>query len=217
MDTRLLFPRVMVAQVLIGKFELADFYRSTLMPTVKAWSDRMGYNYFVLDKRLYDFRCQTEDIIAQRFILFGLFKEYDYLIHVDADVTATDHASYLPLVDFGAVIDAESTAKAYGDWMRLGHPYFNAGIFIISSKMAEKLWIKANHLMAGEYDHLMRMPLRDQNVLNKWIDELGGVFTPLDEKWNTMPHQERWANRDDAYLIHYAGDKSLMRREFDLT
>ena len=217
-----LYPKVLVGQVMIGEFPGSNLYKEKFMPTVESWAKRMDYGYFVIKNKVYDFKCLQQDIIAQRFILFGLYNEYDYLIHVDADAVATENANYLPLVDFGAVIDSEYTANNFGAWMHLKQPYFNAGIFIVSSAIAKKLWEKANLLMNGHYDHMMHVPLRDQNVLNKWIDEIGITYTPLDNKWNTMPHQGEWDNRFNSNLIHYAGDKNnsnyinTLKQDFNL-
>ena len=204
-----LFPKVLVDQVMIGDFPGASLYKEKFMPRVEQWAQNRDYDYLVIDKKYYDFRCQQQDIIAQRFIFFGLYEQYDYFIHIDADAVVTDNLKNIPLVDFGAVVDLESTAERFGNWMNLKHAYFNAGIFIVSSEIAKKLWHKANLLINGHYDYLMHVPLRDQNVLNKWIDELGIRYTHLDNTWNTMPHQPEWESRFNSKIIHYAGDKNL--------
>ena len=203
-----LYPKVLVGQVMIGDFPGSDLYKSKFMPSVQRWANEMGYSYFVIKNKVFDFRCLQQDIIAQRFALFGLYEEFDYLIHVDADAFATKNINYLPLVDFGAVIDSENTAERFGNWMNLKQKYFNAGIFIVSSEVARLLWRKSHMLMQGDYDYLMKVQLRDQNVLNKWIDELGIDYVCLDNKWNTMPHQNEWEVRSESYFIHYAGDKN---------
>jgi lipopolysaccharide biosynthesis glycosyltransferase len=203
-----LFPKVLVGQVMIGDFPGADLYRNIFMPSVENWARNLNYDYLVIKNKLYEFRCLQQDIIAQRFVFFGLYEEYDYFIHIDADAVVTEHANNIPLVDFGAVVDSQDTADRFGAWMHLKQPYFNAGIFIVSSCIAKQLWIKAHLLMNGHYDHLMSIPLRDQNVLNKWIDELGVSYVQLPNKWNTMPHQINWSDRKMSNIIHYAGDKN---------
>jgi lipopolysaccharide biosynthesis glycosyltransferase len=202
-------PRVLVVQCLIGDFPLANLYLNEFMPTVRSWANRMNYSYQLLDKKLFDFRCGAFELIAQRFSFFRLYEEFDYLIYVDADIAVTKAAGSIPYVDFGAVIDAEGSANEVKDFFSFSEPYFNAGVFIVSSKMAKALWGKATDLMDGHYDQITHLPMADQNLLNLWVEEIGLSYTALSNQWNTMPHQLDWANKANAFFVHYAGVKSI--------
>ena len=148
--------------------------------------------------------------IYYRLFIETLFKQYEKVIYLDADIVVEGDISKLYEIDIkdnllGAVTDGfvSSDERLIDSFTRSlgfdGHEYFNSGVLLMN------LTEFRNEMILGKFLYLLEKYnfdtiAPDQDYLNVLCH---GKVKYLDEGWDVMPNAKREIDMNKLYIIHY--------------
>lgn len=164
----------------------------------------------IADKLSLRLRDYYSNSIYLRLFIPSLFKNYDKVLYLDADIVVIDDIAKLYNEDIGEnllgvitddVVNADTTLMKYTTDVFDLNPgeYFNSGILVMNldGLRKEKIEEKFVHLLE-EFNFDTVAP--DQDYLNYLCK---GKVKFLHKGWDRMPVIDKHFNDDDLHLIHY--------------
>lgn len=187
-------------------------YTKHTHPIMKRFAEKWGAEFKILDAS------SKFDGVWQIMELYGLFKDYDRIFHIDSDVVINkncpnifDAVPYdtigLVFEDKGSrcddrrsrIIQIKQRFRDNWDWVS---GYFNMGVFLASrihrnmfSPIYKQFWKMDEGLEQTHLNYQMRkFEYKHIDLGYKW-----NHMSMFSESWNGSP------SRFDSYIIHYAG------------
>jgi lipopolysaccharide biosynthesis glycosyltransferase len=217
----------MVANILIMNktviFTIAihglDYFKYTL-PTIEKYAQKIGSDFFVLDKPVIDFY----DLHYEKYYIIELLKKYERVLHLDADIIVTPHArNIFDLFPYKDAVYAFNE-NGYGEmdrdmfvesiltddiiWQEENdkYVYFNAGVVLVSNSNKDIF----NDFRNIQFDK--SIGLSSQTLLNYFVAKNKVPFEDIGCYFNRMflGQSDSKNNRYKADFIHYAGDDKCM-------
>ncbi len=179
-----------------------------------------AYNYLIFEKNQ----------------IYDLFKDYNRILRLDADILITPHCpnifEVVPLDKIGIVfedvgpkkIDRRKTIKQIQ--LELGgvgweKGYFNSGV-IVTSKLHKEIFNITDKKNIKIIEKLRLSHAKEQSLLNYRVRELGFELFELDFKFNHITKIFSGQcvgnpNKFNSYILHYAGNQKhkLKSMKFD--
>lgn len=199
-----------VITVCIGK-KYEDLSRLT-HPTLKAYADRIGADFIVIDKRMFP---DTVPIGYEKLQFQNYLDTYDRMIQMDTDlIVRSDTPSLFNVVPYG-----EFAAFNEGEWIPLRLREFQEGIkaFGLSAPNFDKQYYNTGVMVFDRtHRHLFDQPHEfishyyEQTWLNIQLARYGFKIKGLGCQFNRMTHMDMHLkdHRLEAYVVHYAGAPS---------
>jgi hypothetical protein len=163
-------------------------------PTIKAYADRIGADFVVIDKQEISQTPQWE-----KFKIYDLLNQYERIIYLDSDLIVRDDCPDLfelvPVDKIGLFNESGFTDRTKQMKENGLKAYYNSGVMVISRKHKE-LFVKPKEEVNDFYE---------QTYLNTQFAK-ADVF-PLDYKFNRMTCMDTaiGISRLDSFVVHYAG------------
>jgi len=193
-----------VVTITIGE----DFKRLAALthPRLKAYAERMGAEFVVIDKPISKISPHFE-----KYQMFDLLNEYDRIVYLDTDLIVKDDCpSLLEVVPLdclgafneGAFIDQvkamQSIVKETGEEIRKwDRQYYNTGVMVVS-KAHKYLFKRPKKEIFNFYE---------QSYLNLRMINDGVKMFPLPYEFNRLEALDKFVGRHRlaSHIIHYAG------------
>ncbi|PTB98359.1 hypothetical protein C9993_08010 [Marinobacter sp. Z-F4-2] len=208
--------RLAIATITIGE----KFWRmaSYTHPFLKAYAEKCGAEFVILDQRKMYERCGLPTY--ERFQLYELFDIYDRIAFIDTDILVSpDSPSVFELTPRGKIgasseeiysqsgRDKKVSQEVLGpvEWKNV---YFNAGMIVLDKSHRELLnpdspglteWAKGN--FRKEHINL----LNDQPFINHRSNLLELEVHDLGHRFNHTRAIPETSTRFNSYFIHYSG------------
>lgn len=217
--------------------------------TFEKYCEKYNLDLIVVDKPKYKLTGNAK----YRYLILEKFQAYDYLgtkyerlLKVDTDMMITHNApnvfDIVPTNSIGVVYEdigsrkkrriheLTMAQKSFGD-ISWESGYFNAGMMVMSKEHNEANFLDnkmLHNIRTEELDH----GVREQNILNWKVNNLGYKIHALDYRWNHMFMFDEFNLTNlkigslfkdkvkNSYIIHYAGDKKkrveLMNKDYPI-
>lgn len=213
--------------------EFYNFEKNILIPSVKKWSEKCGYDYkfiekdepTILDSNFFDVKIRRiGSILCERF--FHLYQQdYDYVIYIDTDVFVTNSAGLFEINSGISVspdyVNTDMHRKYFYDKYHINesdYTYVNSGVIGIDKNNA-KLLLEyfLNKIYSGEVNQRHEdIWCYDQDILNYFLFLNKHKINYLDTKWNFIAHRiDKEKIENNPFFIHFTSlTKKIFRKYF---
>jgi len=181
--------------------EALDLFDEYLVPTVKRYCEKNGYDYLKIDKypeghncRWFNYNTKSEDYdyskggknksaTLVRYLSMNL--DYDRIVSLDNDIWIPKHAEPLPEV-FGhcAVQDRGKSWETFRKQTKLPNDIFvNGGVQMVNRKAGQSLYRYIADICKNQTPPINGYH-SDQSYMNYWRSQNKSLSFVLPEKWN---------------------------------
>lgn len=196
---------VLVCQAIIGETCNHNVCVDVTTASVKKWAVKHRYDYMLKTNQLYNLK---PHMVKYEFLQY--YQMYDYIIWMDNDVYINSHAPLFPLQNgFTAALDCVNNHCDHPFIKQTQDKYINSGVWSADYMTALSLQDFFSTYRSDYKYAVGNLVTVDQQLLNHHLAVNNIKQNIISDKWNMMRHKKGWANKKDAYAVHFAGPQKV--------